>query len=504
MSTIIYVWRRALCGLIGMAGDISYQLRNLFRDFLDVCQVRGRDSTGVVRVNKDLDYNWAKQVGPPSFLCDTKEYDKLMTGDCMVLIGHTRSKTSGEVTRRNAHPFDYPDQGIIGVHNGTLRGHHNLDGYQYQKVDSDVLYGHLALNGAQETFNKIQGAYACVWWDNNEKTLNFIRNNERPLWFTWTKDKKVMLWASEIWMFSALSRKIELWEGEKDEDNKVVTSPFYQLPVDAWWRFRPEPKPTAGGSYIVMRPILVIEKPKPQVSVRPVNNGWRETSGGAWVRENENGGEVTNPFYQARETLLARMLAAQDSGDPIDDDLPWELGEYPGLGGFELAMALDDEREANRKKASNDEVKPPKGIRPVETNSPLSNVSFLKDSLAQRGCSTGSTSTKQSSRNVLSLREKTSRDCPSSSNGEPCGGSALLSRRLHRLNGVSFRTVAGLNYITQNSTGTEWSEVEFAHATGGECSFCHNKVDNLKEVGTILGKDSFICKSCLKEPAQVA
>lgn len=476
-----------------MAGDISYQLRNSFRDFLDVCQVRGRDSTGVIRVSKDLDYNWAKQVGPPAFLCDSREYDRLMTGDCMVLIGHTRSKTSGEVTRRNAHPFDYPEQGICGVHNGTLRGHQVLEGYHHQKVDSDVLYNHLAIHGAQETFNKVNGAFACVWWDNNEKTLNFIRNKERPLWFTWTKDKKVMLWASEIWMFSAISRKIDLWEGEKDDAGNTVTSPFYQLPEEAWWRFRPDPKPAQGNSHIVMRPIIVIEKPKTQVVVRPQSSTWKETPGGAWVREGDEGGEVKNPFTVARETLLAKL---EEAGE-LDDDLPFSLmGDIPwdSEGAFEMAMERDGPSELGPK---------PNGTRPASTNSPLSNVTFLKDSLVQRGCSTDSKDTKSSKRPKLSLPGTNSHNCPSSSNGKPCEGTALLSRRLRKASGVSFRNVAGIDYITNNVTSQEWTEVEFAHATGGRCKFCREPVGSLKEVGTILSADAFICKGCLKEPASV-
>lgn len=43
-----------MCGIVGIAGKITHQAKNVvFKDFLDVCQVRGRDSTGVIKVRDD-------------------------------------------------------------------------------------------------------------------------------------------------------------------------------------------------------------------------------------------------------------------------------------------------------------------------------------------------------------------------------------------------------------------------------------------------------------------
>jgi len=133
-----------MCGIVGIAGKITHQAKNVvFKDFLDVCQVRGRDSTGVIKVrdDKDQSYTWVKSVGTPSSLFDFRKYEtEIERGDAVALVGHCRHKTSGEVSVKNAHPFDFPDEGIIGVHNGTLRNQHTLDGHHYSKVDSEILY----------------------------------------------------------------------------------------------------------------------------------------------------------------------------------------------------------------------------------------------------------------------------------------------------------------------------------------------------------------------------
>jgi glutamate synthase domain-containing protein 1 len=111
-----------------MAGDLSIKDREMFEDMLDVCQLRGRDSTGAIRVNRlGTDYTYAKRVGPPSYLKDSREYENnIRTAGTSVLIGHCRHKTVGNVDVASAHPFDIAEHGIIGVHNGTLKNY-----YQY-------------------------------------------------------------------------------------------------------------------------------------------------------------------------------------------------------------------------------------------------------------------------------------------------------------------------------------------------------------------------------------
>lgn len=463
---------------------------NLFRDMLDVCQLRGRDSTGVIRVGKDLEYTWAKRVGPPAFLVESREYEtNIEKKEASVLIGHTRSKTVGDVSMKNAHPFDFPDAGICGVHNGTLRGHHSLDTHEYNKVDSEVLYGHMAKNGVQDTFEKVEGAYACVWWNNVEKTLNFIRNNERPLWFTWSKDLKTMFWASERWMFGTVARKMELWDGGDKGDIYV------ELPVHELWSFRVNPNAKGDEKLLTMSPIRKIEfKPKThkphsynhhynqQQSKLWEEEGWERVGGGrGYTRSKQTpapassqiakGGEVPNPFLH--DPLMARRLIQEQmdglSLEDLNDPLPQELS----------------------------------GTTPTEhQNSNLSNVTFLNRSLTRSGSVPETKHLRNSRKDILSLRGKGSTPFPGSNSGAPFADTrnVLKGSRLQISHGVSHRTVAGIQYITNNVTHTEYEVTKFLDATDRTCCFCKDKVEHSHEIGEILNETTFICKTCLDEP----
>lgn len=462
-----------MCGLVGIAGMISHDMRTrIFRDMLDVCQTRGRDSTGVIIVDEDLEYDWVKQVGVPSILVDSRMYEmRIEKKQASVLIGHTRSKTIGEVSVKNAHPFDIKDAGICGVHNGTLRGYHNLDTHQHGKVDSEVLYGHLAINGVDETFKTVEGAYACVWWNDNEKTLNFIRNDERPLWFTWSEDMKTMFWASECWMFGAVSRKVKLWDG--GEEKKV----FRELPLSTLWMFRINPKAKGEDRFLTLAPpreIKPVEKVRRPYQYQDHNydGAWERQENGTWSNRNKNlpvvgkengtnagkGGEVIDPFAQAKGKEV------NGRGPPFNDPLPDVL-------------------------------------LPTENQStPLGDVDFLRRSIPTSGSSTAPLPSTSSSRNVISLPTSNSTRLRRDNRGGPSSQSAPSNSNteVQTLRGVSLRVISGLKYITKNDTGEEFVEADFMDNTNGECCFCGHEITDLKEVGEIMTKNTFLCKPCLE------
>lgn len=473
-----------MCGLVGMAGEISAHMqRKIFRDMLDICQIRGRDSTGAIKVYKDLDYTWSKQIGTPNMLTESRAYDQTIDHkDACVLIGHTRSKTVGEVSIKNAHPFDYPDEGICGVHNGTLTGYYELDTYHHSKVDSEILYGHLAANGPQETFNKIGGAFACVWWNDKEKTLNFIRNNERPLFFTYSKDLKTMFWASEPGMFWVVSRSLELWDG--GEEKKI----FLELPVNSLYSFAINPKAKGDEKIMTLKQVRVIEPEKKSYIPMAGNyhgsaandawkarsRDWKETSPGVYERVNTRGGSVANPFLAAREKIEAMRLARREATSDLNDPLP------------EIGSAVEKE------------------------NSQLSNVNFLRDSASVTDCTTGLKNLKNSQGNILSLPGKSSTPSQRNNKGVPSNdtgssSTALLTSPIQLLSGVSFRTVAGIPYITDNRTKSEWTEAAFLENTGGVCSFCKGDVSkDLKKIGEILSQKTILCVDCVTEPNAIS
>lgn len=490
-----------MCGLVGIAGDVGYNARELFKDMLDVAQLRGRDSTGVIRVKdgpaeKPLDYTWVKRVGAPAWLFDSREYDREIAGSSAALIGHTRSKTVGEVSIKTAHPFDFPEKQIVGVHNGTLRNYHKFEGYKPGMVDSEILYQNIANFGAQETFSEVDGAFACVWWDGEEQRLNFIRNKERPLWFTWSKDKRMMFWASEPWMFSAVSRKLDLWEGEEVETDGVKTRKrFIELPENTLWSFEVHPRAKTGETTMRLINPRVID---PFVKTPPKTGGggaskpqgdldWRQGPGGEWVRyvngqamepagpygfgrrNRPGGGEVADPFLRARLALMQ------------EDDAPWEL--------------LED---------SSNPDETPAGLPII----PSSASSSSKRSPASTVSTTDSKNTPGSPNNILCLPKRTSSSSPSSSSGEPSGGSVTCLQPLKvsklRLKGVDFRDLSGITYITNRANSQEWTASKFFENTNnGKCSFCRTCIDDIHHVAIILNEKTFICDECVKEPKEL-
>lgn len=141
-------------------------------------------------------------VGDPFQLFDTTTFSKILRTNNRVLIGHNRFATTGKVTRRNAHPFELDT--LVGAHNGTLNNKWQLKNGSRFDVDSEALYHDIEEDGAEKAINRAKGAWALVWWDKENKVLNFIRNKERPLNYCYSEDKKVIFWASEAWMLTAI------------------------------------------------------------------------------------------------------------------------------------------------------------------------------------------------------------------------------------------------------------------------------------------------------------
>jgi hypothetical protein len=216
-----------ICGIVGVAGDLTQKEDKIFRTMLILDTVRGEDSTGLAAVPKFGDSVVVKTVGPAFDLFASKKYDATMNKMNRAVIGHNRYATQGVVNKANAHPFEF--QTLIGVHNGTLKNKHKLlDPHKFQ-VDSENLYHHIENNGLRDAIDIVDGAYALVWWNKDEETLNFLRNKERPLFYAYSKDTKVILWASEKWMIDIACFKHDL---VIDEIKSVPVDYHYSFHID--------------------------------------------------------------------------------------------------------------------------------------------------------------------------------------------------------------------------------------------------------------------------------
>ena len=206
-----------MCGIVGVAGNTFQRDMKIFRDMLIFDQVRGFDSTGVCAVahNKNTPVVEKDLDGPDnlwnfgdSLIFDTRGVARVSN---KLMIGHNRAATVGKVIRENAHPFTFGP--ITGVHNGSLDYWVDLerdeDGSEFD-VDSKALLKTVAVHGIDHAWKSFYGAASLVWWDERDSSLNFVRNNERPMCFGWNEAGNILLFASEHWMIQTAAERHNL------------------------------------------------------------------------------------------------------------------------------------------------------------------------------------------------------------------------------------------------------------------------------------------------------
>jgi len=190
-----------MCGLIAVISKsingFSKEQQDLFNDLLYVDALRGMDSTGVFLIDNKGTMSLAKEASHAADFRRRKEYKDLLSKafrNGSAMVGHNRAATRGSVTDQNAHPFVVDDR-ITLVHNGTLWGDHKK--LADTEVDSHaiahVLHEHG--NDVEKAMQTISGAYALIWHDYTNKTLNILRNNDRPLF--WVETNCGWVYASE-------------------------------------------------------------------------------------------------------------------------------------------------------------------------------------------------------------------------------------------------------------------------------------------------------------------
>lgn len=210
-----------MCGLCGvLSTTVSDDEFEKFADLFNVSSFRGAHSSGLFSIkevtsknNKDkpkYSTNIIKGVGPSAWFTENnwgsikeKIHDD---ADTILVAGHCRHATRGTVSSANAHPFNFSN--IIGMHNGTLTDNigpkisrKDKKGKEIvvDETDSESFFRYLNDHTIEEALGELKqytDAYAFIWYNKVERTLNFIRNEKRPLWIA-QANASTIYWASE-------------------------------------------------------------------------------------------------------------------------------------------------------------------------------------------------------------------------------------------------------------------------------------------------------------------
>ena len=198
--------------------DLGYYVR----DLLLVDTLRGWDGTGIAIMGqgKMLPMVIKKPIHGADFISMFMRRDQMWDWKAWAIMGHNRAGTIGGNALHNTHPFHSGP--VIMAHNGTLRSTTYLPRNKYGDTDSEQIAIALAqadTSDALKVIEGLHGAYALSWYDRRDRTMNFARNKERPLWFGYSHVDGVVAWASEKGMLALI------------DDRYALDFRYYELPV---------------------------------------------------------------------------------------------------------------------------------------------------------------------------------------------------------------------------------------------------------------------------------
>lgn len=267
-----------MCGIVGVIAKYKAGLfkgaADLFQQIFLVDQIRGTDGAGIIWNDAD-GINYLKApFGAGAFMSQPafKEAMEFAVKEGHFIIGHNRAATRGSHVWANTHPFK--EGPLLLVHNGTLFDHKNLD--KEVEVDSHAIAKHMAANGVEATLKEIDGAFALVWTNEEDQTINMARNKERPLHLVETPS---------CWIVSS-ELGLGLWMAER---HKLKVEDSFQLETETLYTFKIGESATFTTKKVEYFQWL--------------NKGTPAKSLGSWYGrpEGADNEEVTTPFQSRRQ-----------------------------------------------------------------------------------------------------------------------------------------------------------------------------------------------------------
>lgn len=233
-----------MCGLVGAFGNLWLDDETAFKQALQADYFRGRDSVGVACIDFNDGVSIFKSIEHPSNFLDMSRVDKAIDSKgCVGFIGHNRAATLGKVNTANAHPFQHED--ITLAHNGTLDNKWELE-RKFKApafgTDSELITWLFSRYEPQDIIPELEGAFALTWWNESDKSMNLVRNSERPLSVFLSEKKDTLHWASEGLMLEWILHRNKLGPFYTEKGTKYTR--VSSLPIGKLHKF------TEGASEI--------------------------------------------------------------------------------------------------------------------------------------------------------------------------------------------------------------------------------------------------------------
>lgn len=395
-----------MCGIVGIgcfnSSGLWFQQVQMFKQLLVIDSLRGIDGSGIVRVKKDGNADWRKGGGSGFDLLRYDGVDKWLSnaaGDWdKILIGHNRWASVGKKSDDNAHPFEHGH--IVLVHNGYVS---NLSEFGKKttkfEVDSDGLAFSIFKRGILPVLTKLKGAYSIVYFDEKEKTLNFARNADRPMFFAFEEKKQNLIFGSEKpmleWIIDRTKSKMDYPEiGELpihtlmsfSFDGEMSLTPYEPPPAYVYhapsqsaeegeyeWAADPVTGLWQRTSKPTNLPAVIVVPPPPAYTVKPpikaINDAWKERGGKAYQFPEQLFG------YRVRERIQFIGMEKTKASQTQDQ---WRIvGSHDQYEKLELRMWVKGEAYADS--LINDAILIDAQIRSMQREADGTPVFFVDD-----------------------------------------------------------------------------------------------------------------------------
>jgi hypothetical protein len=202
--------------------------------------IRGWDATGLAGVKEEwrggkkepIVYTYKRALHYVDFM-EQRNAKKFMEKfhEFYYVLGHCRASTVGATDDNNAHPFEYGNYAL--VHNGTVSkiGLEKAN----EEVDSAYIAATMDKKGEIETLEKLDGGYSLVWHNHADDTLNFARNDRKPMAMAFVRGRNELWYASEFFtLWNVLKRNDIEIDGPIFIPRSGVHYKFYKEDVRAY------------------------------------------------------------------------------------------------------------------------------------------------------------------------------------------------------------------------------------------------------------------------------